>query len=98
MTVAPVAELLTQKGGERLKLRNRCVQRFRGCIIIAYSLLSADCTYPSSMTQAPNSERDLDARLDEALEMTFPASDPIAVHSPDPPPRSSDNREPVERA
>jgi len=38
MTVAPVAELLTQKGGERLKLRNRCVQRFRGCIIIAYSL------------------------------------------------------------
>ena len=40
----------------------------------------------------------LDARLDEALEMTFPASDPIAVHSPDPPPRSSENREPVERA
>jgi hypothetical protein len=41
------------------------------------------------MTQEPKSERDLDARLDEALEMTFPASDPIAVHSPDPPPRSS---------
>jgi hypothetical protein len=36
------------------------------------------------MTQEPNSERDLDARLDEALEMTFPASDPVAVHSPDP--------------
>jgi hypothetical protein len=50
------------------------------------------------MTQEPNSERDLDARLDEALEMTFPASDPIAVHSPDPPPRSLENREPVERA
>ena len=50
------------------------------------------------MTQEPNSERDLDARLDEALEMTFPASDPIAVHFPDPPPRSSENREPVERA
>ena len=33
--------------------------------------------------------RDLDERLDEALEMTFPASDPIAVHSPDLPPRSS---------
>lgn len=41
------------------------------------------------MTQEPNSEQDLDARLDEALEMTFPASDPIAVHSPDPPPLSS---------
>ena len=26
------------------------------------------------MTQEPNSERALDARLDEALEMTFPAS------------------------
>ena len=38
------------------------------------------------MTQEPKSERALDARLDEALEMTFPASDPIAVHSPDPPP------------
>jgi hypothetical protein len=50
------------------------------------------------MTQEPNSEPDLDARLDEALEMTFPASDPIAVHSPDPPPRSSENREPVRRA
>jgi hypothetical protein len=49
------------------------------------------------MTQEPNSERDLDARLDEALEMTFPASDPIAVHSPDPPPRSSEHRELVER-
>ena len=36
------------------------------------------------MTQESKSERALDARLDEALEMTFPASDPIAVHSPDP--------------
>jgi len=71
--------------------------RFRGCIIIALSV-SADRTDPSSMTQEPNSERDLDTRLDEALEMTFPASDPIAVHSPDPPPRSSENRGPVERA
>jgi hypothetical protein len=46
------------------------------------------------MTQEPKSERDLDARLDEALEMTFPASDPIAVHSPDPfptrPPRTEE--------
>jgi hypothetical protein len=50
------------------------------------------------MTKEPNSERDLDARLDEALEMTFPASDPIAVHSPDPPTRSLEKREPVERA
>ena len=41
------------------------------------------------MTQEPNSERDLDARLDEALEMTFPASDPLAVHLPDPQPRLS---------
>jgi hypothetical protein len=38
------------------------------------------------MNQEPKSERDLDARLDEALEMTFPASDPIAVHSSDPRP------------
>jgi hypothetical protein len=36
------------------------------------------------MTQEPKAERDLEARLDEALEMTFPASDPIAVHLPDP--------------
>jgi hypothetical protein len=43
MTVAPVAALITQKGGERLKVRNRCVQRFRGYIIIADSL-SADRT------------------------------------------------------
>jgi hypothetical protein len=35
------------------------------------------------MTPEPKSERDLDTRLDEALEMTFPASNPIAVHSPD---------------
>jgi len=36
------------------------------------------------MIQEPKSEQTLDARLDEALEMTFPASDPIAVHSSDP--------------
>jgi len=46
------------------------------------------------MTQEPTSERALDARLDEALEMTFPASDPVAVHSPDPlptpPPRAEE--------
>jgi hypothetical protein len=35
------------------------------------------------MTEKPQSEHSLDSRLDEALEMTFPASDPIAVHSPD---------------
>jgi hypothetical protein len=39
------------------------------------------------MTEKPQSEQSLDSRLDEALELTFPASDPIAVHSPDPPPR-----------
>lgn len=31
-----------------------------------------------------NATPDLDARLDEALEETFPASDPPAVHSIDP--------------
>ena len=36
------------------------------------------------MTEKPHSEQSLDSRLDEALEMTFPASDPIAVDSPDP--------------
>ena len=36
------------------------------------------------MTEKPQSEQSLDSRLDEALEMTFPASDPIAVHSSDP--------------
>jgi hypothetical protein len=41
------------------------------------------------MTQEPKAERDLEARLDEALEMTFPASDPIAVHLPDPFPTGS---------
>jgi hypothetical protein len=35
------------------------------------------------MTEEPKSEQTLDARLDEALEMTFPASDPIAVHASD---------------
>jgi hypothetical protein len=38
------------------------------------------------MTEKPQSEQSLDSRLDEALEMTFPASDPIAVHSSDPRP------------
>ena len=37
------------------------------------------------MTEKPQSEQSLDSRLDEALELTFPASDPIAVHSPAPP-------------
>lgn len=36
------------------------------------------------MAEKLQSEQSLDSRLDEALEMTFPASDPIAVHSPDP--------------
>jgi len=36
------------------------------------------------MTEEPKLEQTLDARLDEALEMTFPASDPIAVHASDP--------------
>jgi 3-hydroxyisobutyrate dehydrogenase-like beta-hydroxyacid dehydrogenase len=35
------------------------------------------------MTQSPRDEAELDLRLDEALDETFPASDPIAVHSPD---------------
>jgi len=38
------------------------------------------------MTEVPTSEQSLESRLDEALEMTFPASDPIAVHSSDPRP------------
>jgi hypothetical protein len=38
------------------------------------------------MNEVPKSEQSLDSRLDEALEMTFPASDPIAVHSLDPRP------------
>ena len=37
------------------------------------------------MTEKPQSES-LDSRLDETLEMTFPASDPIAVQPPDPVP------------
>ncbi len=36
------------------------------------------------MSQEPKCEQPLDERLDEALEMTFPAIDPIAVHSSDP--------------
>ena len=48
------------------------------------------------MTEEPKSEQTLDARLDEALEMTFPASDPIAVHASDPraatrPPHTEEN-------
>jgi 3-hydroxyisobutyrate dehydrogenase-like beta-hydroxyacid dehydrogenase len=35
------------------------------------------------MTQSPRDVAELDLRLDEALDETFPASDPIAVHSPD---------------
>jgi hypothetical protein len=38
------------------------------------------------MAQIPKSEQSLDPSLDEALEMTFPASDPIAVHWPESPP------------
>jgi hypothetical protein len=38
------------------------------------------------MTQDPKSEQSLDSRLDAALEMTFPASDPVAVHTLEPPP------------
>jgi quercetin 2,3-dioxygenase len=37
------------------------------------------------MTQNPRDEEALDSRLDEALDETFPASDPIAVHSVDVP-------------
>src|SRR5471032_1089404 len=37
------------------------------------------------MMQTPGSEAELDSRLDEALDETFPASDPIAVHLPDAP-------------
>src|SRR5450755_3953370 len=37
------------------------------------------------MTENPRDEEALDARLDEALDETFPASDPIAVHSVDVP-------------
>src|SRR5476651_1797296 len=35
------------------------------------------------MMQTPGNEAELDSRLDEALDETFPASDPIAVHLPD---------------
>ena len=38
------------------------------------------------MIQEPNSDQTLESRLYEALEMTFPASDPIAVHLSDPAP------------
>jgi redox-sensitive bicupin YhaK (pirin superfamily) len=37
------------------------------------------------MAESPQEEEALDARLDEALDETFPASDPVAVHSPDVP-------------
>jgi hypothetical protein len=46
----------------------------------------------------PDSNRKLDARLDEALGETFPASDPIAVgHSTgtEPPARPTDRKAPV---
>jgi len=35
------------------------------------------------MTESPRDAAALDSRLDEALEETFPASDPVAVHSPE---------------
>jgi quercetin 2,3-dioxygenase len=35
------------------------------------------------MTETRRDEAELDARLDEALDETFPASDPVAVHRPD---------------
>jgi hypothetical protein len=59
---------------------------------------------PHGMIQEPDSEVTLDTRLDEALEMTFPASDPIAVHSSDPRPtrpphtEESSSRGPVNAA
>jgi redox-sensitive bicupin YhaK (pirin superfamily) len=37
------------------------------------------------MTETRRDEAELDARLDEALDETFPASDPVAVHLPDRP-------------
>jgi hypothetical protein len=47
------------------------------------------------MTEKPQPEQSLESRLDEALEMTFAASDPVAVHSPDPrcrrPPRTEES-------
>ncbi len=46
------------------------------------------------MTEQAKSKQALDARLDEALEMTFPASDPIAVQPPEPlPSRSLESHE-----
>jgi len=33
--------------------------------------------------ETPEDEETLDERLDEGLEETFPASDPVAVHNPD---------------
>jgi hypothetical protein len=56
------------------------------------------------MIQEAEPELTLDTRLDEALEMTFPASDPIAVHSSDPrptrPPHTEEtsSHSPVSRA
>jgi thiosulfate reductase cytochrome b subunit len=50
----------------------------------------AGSSQPSEAAQG-GSERAREQRLDEALEMTFPASDPIAVDSPDPlPPPDQD--------
>jgi redox-sensitive bicupin YhaK (pirin superfamily) len=37
------------------------------------------------MNESPREEAELDSRLDEALDETFPASDPVAVHLPDAP-------------
>src|SRR5665213_1362020 len=37
------------------------------------------------MNESPRDEAELDSRLDEALDETFPASDPVAVHLPDEP-------------
>jgi hypothetical protein len=38
---------------------------------------------PAPQVAMSEKERKLDRRLDEALEETFPASDPIAVNPPD---------------
>ena len=39
----------------------------------------------NAVTEYPQNEEALDARLDEALDETFPASDPVAVHAADAP-------------
>ena len=40
------------------------------------------------MNRPPSTPDSLDKRLDEALEMTFPASDPVALHRPKPDPET----------